>query len=311
MNLQEIRFLNIYLAKINPQNPETRTVIFTLDDFRKIMNLGRLNIDNLKANTKKLLQNVVTLNLPQCGYSQFQLFKSCKVHQDEFGVWQVTIDAHDEALPYFFELKKKFFSYELWNMLRLNSPNQQRMYELLKQHQKQGFWCCTYKDLKELLFISEKEYARFSNFRIWVLDVCQKSLKEFTDIYYDYDLIKKGRVVEKIKFTIFSNNSYDGQISFDEFIETQSFDKEINENNFESEPLSFLAEACDNEFSESEMKLISDILIDIIPFDSFVGDVQIERYNYLKKKYNELNYRSGKTKINNRFAYLKKIVANR
>jgi hypothetical protein len=308
MNLQEIRFLNIYLAKINPQKPETRKVIFSLDDFRKVMNLGRLNIDNLKLNTKKLLQNVVTLSLPHGGYSQFQLFKECELTQDESGNWCVAIDAHDKALPYFFELKRNFFSYELWNMLRLNSPNQQRMYEILKQHQKQGEWTYSYKELRELLFISSDEYLLFNNFKERVLNACQKALKEITDICYEYELIKKGRNIEKIKFIIHQNKDYYGQITFDEFIESQSVpevDGELYEINFENEKLEFLADACNNEFSESEMQLLYDLILQII---SFGDNADIERYHYLQRKYNELVYRAEKTKINSRFGYLKSII---
>ena len=43
------------------------------------------------------------------------------------------IDAHDRALPLMFDFKNKYFKYELWNALRLKSPNQVRMYEILKQ----------------------------------------------------------------------------------------------------------------------------------------------------------------------------------
>ena len=35
---------------------------------------------------------------------------------------------------------------------------------------------------------------------------------------------------------------------------------------------------------------------------------ELERYNYLKHKYDELNWRNSKTRIKNRYGYLKKII---
>lgn len=37
-----------------------------------------------------------------------------------------------------FDFKERYFKYELWNALSLSSPNQIRMYEILKQYEKIG-----------------------------------------------------------------------------------------------------------------------------------------------------------------------------
>ena len=47
MSLQELRFFSIYLSKINARDVSTRQVFFPLEDFQRIMEFGRLNIQQL------------------------------------------------------------------------------------------------------------------------------------------------------------------------------------------------------------------------------------------------------------------------
>ena len=139
MSLQEMRFFSIYLSKINPQDISTRVVRFPLEDFKRIMEFQSLNLTQLRESFVRFLQQVVSVpNEDRPGFSSFQLFKKCKLFQDELEQWYVEIDAHDDALPLMFEFKDRYFTYQLWNALRLKSANQIRLYEILKQYEKLG-----------------------------------------------------------------------------------------------------------------------------------------------------------------------------
>lgn len=327
MNLQEVRFLGIYLSQINARDPKTRIVKFTLDDFKAIMGLGRLNIENIENNTKKLLQKIVTLRNPITGgYSQFQLFKEIKVDKNVHGEWYVEIDAHDMALPFFFEFKKDnpYFTYKIANTLPLKSTNRIRMYELLKQHQKQGEYTYSLQDLREYLCISEKKYPRFSDFKVNVLEVAKRELALRTDICFDYRLIKKGRGGEVIAicFTIKRNDNFKDQITLNEFIDLQkdfTDDKVFAEEEskvfscqanpkYEDENLGFLAEACDNAFSESQMQEIFFLVNRAIPYNKNRTKTEQERYTYLAEKYTYAKNRSTSKKKDALFNYFKKIL---
>lgn len=221
MSLQELRFFSIYLSKINARDPSTRKVTFPLTDFQKIMELGRMNIKHLQATTNSLLGKVVNIKLPNGGYDAFQLFKRCKVYKNEFEQWFIDIDAHDDALPLMFEFKKEYFTYELWNALKLKSGNQLRMYELLKQYEKAGERKITLQDLRELLGIGADEYPRWERFRVRVLESCQQALLENTDIKFTYEPIKSGRKITGVHFYISKNTDYVDQLTLDEFIDMQ------------------------------------------------------------------------------------------
>ena len=221
MSLQELRFFSIYLSKINPNDIGTRVVRFPLEDFRNIMELGRMNIEHMKASTNSLLAKVVNVPNDSGGYTGFQLFKQCVVDADEKGEWYVEIDAHDLALPLMFEFRDKYFTYRLWNALRLKSSNQLRMYELMKQYEKLGSRVLPVEELKALLGIEKEEYTRYDNFKRWVLDACQKALEENTDIAFTYEpwgKKGKGGKITNLRFTIWKNDNFIDPMSLAEFI---------------------------------------------------------------------------------------------
>ena len=310
MTLQELRFFSIYLSKINPDKLETRMVRFSLTDFQKIMDFGKLNINQLKNTTNNLLSKIVNIPNERGGYSAFQLFKKCNVDTNEHGDWYVEIDAHDEALPLMFEFKNKFFSYQLWNALRLKSTNHLRMYEILKQYEKIGERILLVEELRELLGIDKKEYLRFDNFKVFVLNSCQEALEKYTDIKFTYEPYgKKGRggKILTLKFTIQHNENYENPISLEQFINLDEQPQEINlvEQQFHRK-LEFLCQACNNEFSIPQIKIIYDLLLKILPYRLLEQDTEV--YDYIKRKYDELNWRARYTTITYRFGYLKKIL---
>jgi hypothetical protein len=224
MSLQELRFLSIYLSKINARDSEnTRIVRFPLSEFVKIMELDRIRANDIKPVIYRLLQKIVELPTETGGYEAFQLFKKCKVEQDNNNEWFVEINAHDDALPLMFNFQSHYFTYQLWNALRLTSPNHIRMYEILKQYEKKGERTLGLENLRELLGIKPDEYkgkTAWGNFNKWVLVSCQTALSEKTDIKFTYEPIRKGRggKVTGVKFTITSNTAYVEPLNLKEFI---------------------------------------------------------------------------------------------
>lgn len=311
MTLQELRFFSIYLSKINPNDISTRVVRFPISDFQAIMELGRINMDYMKIVTNSLLSKIVNIPTEHGGYTAFQLFECCKIDIDNNAEWYIEINAHDKALPLMFEFKDKYFSYQLWNALRLKSTNQLRMYEILKQYEKIGTRILSIEELRNLLGIGKKEYKEYKNFRIRVLDACQQALSENTDIKFTYEPYgKKGKggKILFLKFTIQKNKDYKDQLSLDRFIEQN---KEIEKEPEEPEGLyikriKFLCEACNNEFSESEIIVLYNLMIKYLPYSIISEDLKC--YDYLMHKYDEMKMRAEKTKISHRFAYLKSLI---
>jgi len=316
LTLQELRFFSIYLAKINPADIGTRVVRFHISDFQAIMELGsQIKVGYLKRVTDSLLCKVVTIPEGEYEYTSFQLFKKCKVGIDDDGERYVEIDAHDDALPMMFEFKERYFSYQLWNALSLKSSNQVRMYEILKQFEKIGSRIWTVNDLKELLGIRKEEYLRYDNFKIWVLDVCQKALEEYTDIRFDYEpwgKKGKGGKILQIKFTISKNTNYKNPITLEKFIDLQPDpdnmildDGVIVENKIELDPehvdlINRLMGAFNNEFSFEEVDYLNELIANRYPDEKHAYDYFCAKYKYLETQ---------KRKIKStRYGYLRAVI---
>ena len=321
MTLQELRFFSIYLSKINSNDLNTRIVRFSISDFQAIMELeSRLKMDDMEKVANSLLCKVVKVPDEHGGFTAFQIFKKCVVSKDKNGEWYVEIDAHDDALPLMFEFKSRFFSYKLWNALRLRSSNQLRMYEILKQYEKIGSRVIGVEELKELLGIKKDEYPRFDSFKTWVLDACQKALKEHTDIKYTYEPHERkgiGGKISSLKFYIEKNEDYVDQLTLsmfidDHIVEADDYRSIESEEGTEEvlseydEKIKFLAEACGNEFTSNEIIMLFKEMQNKLPFSLIRDDVKC--YDYLNDKYREMIMRNDKNKINHRFAYLRSII---
>lgn len=310
MSLQELRFFSIYLSKINARNVSSRVVRFNLEQFCSIMEI-QVKTTQIKNNAIHLLQQVVSVPNERGGFEAFQLFKKVKVDQDDMGKWYVEIDAHDDALPLMFDFKRDYFTYELWNALRLKSSNQLRLYELLKQYEHIGTRQILLTDLKAMLGLKADEYQRWDRFKSSVLDVCQQALKEYTDICFEYEPFKKGRAVVGVTFMICKNMNYTNPLALDEFIEQQEIEITFTDEDasdpadkYTNDNIAFYASACDFEFTEKEMICLVDILVEIEKGD------KLKRHSVLKRAYSTLNEKAEKGTLGNRYAYLKGILNN-
>jgi len=334
--LQELRFFMLYLSKIDARNPETREVRFALSEFAKIMDLPRAQAKDIKPIAIRLLQKIVEVpqfrenGKPTGGYDLFQLFSRCKVREDEeSGEWCIEFNAHDESLPLMFEFKEKYVTYGIKNVLRLKGVNQFRMYEVLKQYEYAGEVVFSVTFLRNLFDVKKDEYTLWKNFRVRVLDNCQKVLEEKTDIKYTYEQIKKGRKIDAVKFTIMKNtlDEDEGKPKINKKKKTKPeqakaarFDTpppepkptdvavdppepEVDERR--KEYIEFLGEACDNAFTCSQTEQLQYPLNRIIPYNR--GN-QKDQYDYLANRYIYAKSKSTKPGENALFNYLKKVL---
>ena len=320
MKLQELRFFAIYLCKINPEKPdETRIVRFPIDDFKTIMEFSsKIKIDYMKNITNSLLQKVVNVPNERGGYVGFQLFKECRVDKDKNSEWYVEIDAHDKALPLISQFKKDYFSYPIFNALRLKSANQIRMYELLKQYEYIGYRIYSIEELKKDLWLEEGEYSRFGDFKTYVLNTCQKTLKEYTDIKFTYNSHGKkgagGKIINLI-FYIEKNKNCEKQISLEKFIDNQKSPPPASKNNYKieeemispyQERINFFMGACNDEFTYNQIMTLDDKMREFLSDINFNN--QITCFHYIKSRYNEMIRQSKKREISNRFGYVKSLI---
>jgi len=319
MDMSQSRLFAIYLSKINPQNINSREVTFKLDEYAKIMQFKRFNITQLKKSAVDLTKLVIQYEKEDKdgGFliTSSILFEYLKFYKNDKDEWLISINCDDKVLHLMFDLKKYFFKYQLWNVLQLSGPNLQRMYELLKQYENAGAREITVKDLREFLGLNPKEYPRWDNFKTRILDASQTALSQHTDIKFTWEVAGKGGKGGKInalKFSIEKNEDYIKQLTLDEFLSEQKSpaidgEPEEFEQSAEDDILSFMADACNKEFKFLEIQVLYNMIVKIVPQNGNKNR-QLEMYDYLKSKYDQLNLQASRTTIKRRFGYIKKII---
>jgi len=344
MTISQTRLFAIYLSKINPMDVASREVILKLQTYTQIMEFKQTNTTRLVKTAEELMKLTVTFfngneQNGLKGFTTCPLFKRFKLEKDEQDEWIVKIDCHDDVVRLLFELKKHFFKYRLWNALQLPSPNQNRMYEILKQYEYVGAREVTLKDLREFLGIKTDEYKDWDNFRRRVLEPAQQSLASNTDIKFTWEPVRKrgyGGKIDKLKFYIEKNKAYEPPLSFDEFLTQQAvpvFEDEPKEfehhcteeaeaeeakeeaeaeaeetgDYFSCETYPLMNEACDNEFNKLQIQVLYNLVLEIVPFRSGKG-YELDMFHYLKSKHDELRLQASEREIKSRFGYLKKMI---
>ncbi|MBT9394451.1 replication initiation protein [Hymenobacter sp. NST-14] len=137
-------------------------------------------------------------------YKQIWMFQSVEYLDGE---GTVAVKLSEDIRPYLFELKENFTSFQLYAALRLSSKYAKRIYSICSQWKDKGETpLLEITDLKRMLgVIDEKgndKFKKISQLREWVLDVSVNQISTHTDLRIKYDLRKRGRSFELIKFLI-------------------------------------------------------------------------------------------------------------
>lgn len=106
---------------------------------------------------------------------------------------------------YLFELKSCFTTYNLTEYLSLPSLYSQRIFEIVKSlaNVKEGEAIISMADLHRFLDTPKSSRQNFAEFRRYVMDKAYKDITEKTSFRFEWEPVKVGRSVEKIRF-IFS-----------------------------------------------------------------------------------------------------------
>ncbi|KUG09071.1 replication initiation protein [Solirubrum puertoriconensis] len=121
----------------------------------------------------------------------------------------IELEISEKIRPYLIDLKNNFTSYRLQAAFSLSSKYAKRIYQIASQWKDVGesktFTISDFKvmlHLKDPKGIESEQYTKVSMFQKFVLDVAVKQINQHTDLQIQYELIKKGRSFESIRFFI-------------------------------------------------------------------------------------------------------------
>ena len=186
--------------------------------------------EEVKSTLKGLRDKSMWLTLPDGSETTVGWLAKATTNKRS-GIAKIKID--EDLAPYLFDLKEKFLSYGLKNVLNMKSQYSIRIYELMKSYHDMKIgqtdhrskseklktpqkieWTIDLDELKRLLMVDTiKSYSNFKDFRRYVLEKAQKEINELTDISVYYEPITKGRKTIKVKFTIVSKTGVERLIA--------------------------------------------------------------------------------------------------
>jgi plasmid replication initiation protein len=137
-------------------------------------------------------------------YQQIWMFQRIRYLKGQ-GIIEFDLTRH--ILPFLFDLKNNFTSYELAAALRLTSKYAKRVYQICSQWKDIGETKkYDLQDFKRMLgLLDEKgndKTERVSDLKSKVLDIAVKQINEHTELHVSYTLEKKGKAFKNIVFTV-------------------------------------------------------------------------------------------------------------
>ena len=195
---QDLMFFII--SKLRPDNKDSYSL--------NIMELSKLtgkryNATYLHKATADMGSRVLEV-LNEKSYKQIWMFQQVEYH---LGKGIIEFDLTKHILPYLFNRKDNFTSYELAAALRLTSKYAKRIYALCSQWKNLGETKkYDLQDFKKMLgLIDDKGHEKMKqliDLRTNVLDVAVKQINEHTELHVSYKLEKVGRSFKNILFTV-------------------------------------------------------------------------------------------------------------
>ncbi|MFY8352910.1 replication initiation protein [Pseudoalteromonas sp. SSM20] len=108
----------------------------------------------------------------------------------------------DKLLPYIQDLSERV-SYPLKDVAQITNPIHMRLYGWLYGYLEVGELVLDLDYMKEKFVLSSMPaYAKFNNFKRRILDSAVEKINETTPIIVNYEPIKEGRKISKIRFII-------------------------------------------------------------------------------------------------------------
>lgn len=211
LTLMEQKVLAYIISKIKPEDKELKIFVMEISEYCKIsgiyMESGK-NYQNVKDAIQGLSDRSFWL-MKEDGSEVLCRWVS-KVWISEYS-GKMSIQLDDDLFKYLINLQQRFTQYELLNILPMKSQYSIRVYELLKSYSFTKTQTFELDDLKKKLMA--ETYKNYANFRIKVLEVATNEINKYTDLQVDFEPIKKGRKVVKVKFNIKTKSVVDQTIA--------------------------------------------------------------------------------------------------
>jgi plasmid replication initiation protein len=247
-NLTEMKMLLSVIVQIKREDTEFHDYRVFIRDFLDQMKVKKTSYEHIRKVSKAFKVKVIEIETEK-GHLITSYFSDIEVYKDH-GYIDFTISP--KMKKYLLQLKSSFTVYDIRNVINCKSVYSIKIYQLLKQYEDIGFRKFTLDELRKTLGLPEKGYKRWGNLKDRIIDISQKELKKFSDLYFEYTTKRKGRFIHSITFEIKKQRQ---QRLFDRKDQNETF-IEIAPSHYQdlTEKADELKEASESGISMSEFK---------------------------------------------------------
>lgn len=217
LKLRDQKVILAVMGQLSPDDEDFKDYRLTLNELISLTGIHKDDLyRDIHAICNRLMSTVITIKEPENpdGFLMVTWFSHAE-YSPSAGYVEVSISPR--LKPYLLQLKSHFTTYSLKQVVHLKSTYSIRLYELLRQFlpvkgvnngRAVAFREITLTDLREYLGVEKGRYARFVDFKRYILERCQMELAEHTDLKFEYTQIRAGRRVNSIKFRIEHNEKF-------------------------------------------------------------------------------------------------------
>ncbi|TDB58537.1 replication initiation protein [Arundinibacter roseus] len=115
-----------------------------------------------------------------------------------------TFEIPSKIKPFILQIKENFTVIDIRNIMHLDSVYSIRFYEFCKEYERFKGFEYELEELKRIFGI-ENKYKNYYDFKLKVLNQARNELIKNSELYFDYEEVKAGKKVIKLRFKIRKN----------------------------------------------------------------------------------------------------------
>jgi plasmid replication initiation protein len=189
------------ISKIDITKPDFQEITIGVQEFAKFANIDSNNLYKVvRTESVKLMDKKISYEDEKITLDSVLL--ASIVYNKAQGTY--TFEFPKKLAPFLLQLKDNFTSYDLHNVLTLESAYSIRFFEFCKQYEKIGKFTFGVEELKEIFGITDK-YKNYFDFKKKVILQAQKELKDYCELYFSFREVKEGKKVVELVFSIHKN----------------------------------------------------------------------------------------------------------
>ena len=208
MTLQQKRIMIWLVSQIKPDDIDFKEHVLNIRELIKICQLsGESSYKEIKDITFSLIEKgirIIDITDPENKREiQVSWLSSADYYQG-----QVKLSFSPKLKPYLLQLKEKFTTINVIDLMQFKSIHAIRIYELLKQYQDIGERTLGIEEIKEYCGVKDK-FKQYIEFEKYLLLIAQREINDKSDIHFEFERIKPSRKIVGIKFIISKNKAYE------------------------------------------------------------------------------------------------------